>query len=58
MKPVESRVTAAEGISVLAVAVAIGGVRAEGVGGVNGAGGFIKAVSLLLLLATAMALNV
>ena len=44
MKPVKSRVTAVEGIGVLAVAVAIGGVRVEGVGGVNDAGGFMKAV--------------
>ena len=44
MKPVKSRVTVVEGISVLAVAVAIGGVRVEGVGGVNEAGGFTEAV--------------
>ena len=46
MKPVKSRVTAIEDIGVLAVAVAIGGVRVEGVGGVNDAGGFIKAVAV------------
>jgi hypothetical protein len=51
-------VAAVESVGVLAVVVAIGGVRVEGFGGVNDAAGLSKLLLLLLLLATATALKV